>query len=100
MEGIFKALWPEEETPGTFFDLARRFREARARIGLWKASAAREGRRGRYLDIRPIAEVGPTGPKSERGGDEAGWQVCPGDGVCPNVRARLLPEQNNRVDYQ
>lgn len=74
MEDIFMAMWPEEEIPGTFFDLGRCLWEARARIGIWKSSAAREGARQAWgmlqmhfpdLDIQPIAEVGPAGPNGE-----------------------------------
>lgn len=64
MEEVFWALWPAEEIPSC------RLREARARTGLWKASAAREGARQGWamlqthfpeLDICPIVVVGPKG---------------------------------------
>lgn len=56
---------------GTFFDLIGRLQEAHSRIGVWKASATREGAHQAWgmlkthfsrLDIHPITVVDPKGP--------------------------------------
>lgn len=70
MQKIFKALWPEEDVPATFFELSRRLREACPWIRAWKVSAAHEGARQAWamlqthyptLDISKVTEVEPKG---------------------------------------
>lgn len=71
MEALFMMLWPGEDLPDNFFDLAVRLQEAPLRIAEWKSSAAWEGAcqawttlKAHYpsLNLGPIISANPKGP--------------------------------------